>query len=257
MSKLWVFGDSCSSNLTELRTNSMIEDFIQKFNNGKDYEIWYETVARELGMESQSLGKSGSCNYGIFERICENFDLINEDDIVIINWSVLERYRIGIGDRKQDYLTILATYMNEKHGQWLYEQTKKMLDVADVTIESVVEIGYNRSKSKELFQNEINSWSYFIYSYFKSKNIKVIFWGLTEEQNYYFMSAYPPVIEKRGLIVHETNNEIQDWHFGVTGNKIFAEYVIQKIKSENLDLPKELFFTPHRSAPHPLKKKMV
>jgi hypothetical protein len=255
MSKLWIFGDSCSSSLTELRNNFMIEDFVQKFNGGKEYEIWYEIVAKELGMDVETFGKSGSCNYAIFERICRNIDLINENDIVIINWTVVERYRVATGNRNADYVTILATYMSEEHGKWIYESTKKMLDKADVSVESAVEIGFNRYKFNPLFQNEINSWSYFIYTYLKSKNVNVIFWGLTLMQPYYFMEAYQPIIEKEGLIHHETNNEIKDWHFGVSGNKLFADFVIKKIETQEFDILKDLFFVP--SAPHPVKKNLL
>jgi len=255
MSKLWIFGDSCSSSLTELRHNHMIEDFIQKFNGGKDYDIWYEIVAKELGMEVETFGKSGSCNYAIFERICNNIDLFNENDIVIINWTVIERYRVAMGNRNTDYVTILATYMSEEHGKWIYNSTKKMLDDADVSMESAVEIGYNRYKFNPLFQNEINSWSYFIYTFFKSKNIKVVFWGLTLTQPYYFMNTYESIIEKKGLIHHETNEEIKDWHFGLSGNKFFAGHVIDKIKTEDFDLSKDLFFVP--PAPHPFKKRKL
>jgi hypothetical protein len=234
----------------------MIEDFVQKFNDGKDYDIWYEIVGKELGIDVETFGKSGSCNYAIFERICQNFDIINENDIVIINWTVVERFRVAMGNRITDYVTILATYMTEEHGKWIYDSTKKMLDKADVTIESAIEIGFNRYKFNPLFQNEINSWSYLIYSFFKSKNIKVVFWGLTLTQPYYFMEAYQPIMEKKGLIHHETNGEIKDWHFGVSGNKLFADYVIEKIKSENFDLLKDHFFitSPH---PHPIKKRNI
>jgi hypothetical protein len=233
----------------------MIEDFVQKFNGGKEYEIWYEIVAKELGMDVETFGKSGSCNYAIFERICRNIDLINENDIVIINWTVVERYRVATGNRNADYVTILATYMAEEHGKWIYESTKKMLDKADVSVESAVEIGFNRYKFNPLFQNEINSWSYFIYTYLKSKNVNVIFWGLTLMQPYYFMDAYQPIIEKEGLIHHETNNEIKDWHFGVSGNKLFADFVIKKIETQEFDILKDLFFVP--SAPHPVKKNLL
>ena len=253
MSKLWIFGDSCSSSLTELRHNHMIEDFIQKYNGGKDYDIWFEIVGKELEMETETFGKSGSCNYGIFERICKNIDLINENDVVIINWSVIERFRVAFGNRLTDYVTILATYMSEEHGKWIYDSTKKMLDMADVSIESTVEIGHNRYKYNALFQNEINSWSYFIYTFFKNKNVKVIFWGLTLTQKYYFMNAYEPIIEKKGLIHHETNDEIKDWHFGVEGNKLFANYVIEKIKSNDFELSKDMFF--EILSPHPIKKR--
>jgi hypothetical protein len=174
---------------------------------------------------------------------------------VIINWTVVERYRVATGNRNADYVTILATYMSEEHGKWIYESTKKMLDKADVSVESAVEIGFNRYKFNPLFQNEINSWSYFIYTYLKSKNVNVIFWGLTLMQPYYFMEAYQPIIEKEGLIHHETNNEIKDWHFGVSGNKLFADFVIKKIETQEFDILKDLFFVP--SAPHPVKKNLL
>lgn len=255
MSKLWVFGDSCSSSLTELRHNPLIENFIQNYNGGQDYKIWYEIAADKLGIDCETFGKSGSCNYAIFERICNNWDLINENDIVIINWSVLERFRVPFGSKNGDYITILATYMSETHGKWIYDTTKKHLEMADVSIESAIEVGYNRYKFEHLFQNEVNSWSYLIYNFFKQRNINVIFWGLTKKQNYYFMQAYDAIIEKKGLIHQETNNGVMDWHFGITGNEFFADYIIEKIMSNDFELPKELFFS--LPSPHPVKRKII
>jgi len=255
MSKLWVFGDSCSSSLTELRNNPLIEDFVQRYNGGNDYEIWYEIAARKLGMECESFGKSGSCNYAILERICANWDVINENDIVVINWSVLERFRVAFGPSNRDYITILATYMSETHGKWIYDSTKKHLKNSDVSIESAIEVGYNRYKFEHLFQNEVNSWSYMVYNFFKQRNVNVIFWGLTKMQDYYFMQVYDAIIEKKGLIHQETNDDILDWHFGLTGNDIFADYIIEKIKSNDFEIPKERFFIP--PPPHPIKKPLI
>lgn len=244
MNKLFVFGDSCSSEIDKLRSNPYVNDYVLKYHNGVSYKPWFEYLAEMFEFEHLSFGLPGACNYKIMERVSENSDLITEGDIIIIQWSVLDRFRVAL-DNDGRYETVLPTVLAKDAGKWLLDglQANIKSSNTEISLESLMDIGYNRIKYPEIFRVEMNSWSFLLYQHFKMKNCKVYFWGLPAKQNYYLLAGMRYMEDNQGLIFQETKKEIMDWHFSAMGNKIFAEELYRIIISGQMDnITKRDFF---------------
>ena len=87
-----------------------------KYLNGEPFpKIWPQLLAEKLNADLVCLGLDGACNYTIFDKFCGYVDNINEDDLVIIGWSFIERYRIY--DEKINNLLVQilkSTFLNYK-----------------------------------------------------------------------------------------------------------------------------------------------
>jgi hypothetical protein len=227
MSKLFVFGDSFSSNLDKLRHNKNVDIYANEFGVNGQYDIWFEIIKRKMDIETVCLGNPGASNNEIFQTICKNINLIQENDTVIINWSVIERFRVA--KNEHTFITILPTYITTDQGSYLMDSIKMELKNSDISIDSIVDIGYNRVKNEKIFQREVNDWSRLLFKYFKSNNIRVLFWGIGHPQKYFFNDWHMPESKQKVTIKDESGGKINDLHFGVNGNKLFADKVIETI----------------------------
>jgi len=87
---LWIFGDSysCEWNIV---TGERHKEYV------KDYKPILHIsniIKKELNCDNVYNGaRSGNCNYSILQSICECIDKIKKDDIVIIGWSEITRWR--------------------------------------------------------------------------------------------------------------------------------------------------------------------
>lgn len=93
--KLFTFGDSFTVTFKEhLRGGSLwagrYVDYIKETP-----EIYSEIICNHLDLELKNHAIGGSSNYTIFETILENKKYISPQDIIIINWSAINRFRIA------------------------------------------------------------------------------------------------------------------------------------------------------------------
>lgn len=93
MAKLFVFGCSYTQ---DFNTNR-IENYIQyyKFRGGNYPETWSEVLGRLLNYEVVNYGVGGSGNEQIFQQFCDKCSEIKQGDMVIIEWSYVNRYRFA------------------------------------------------------------------------------------------------------------------------------------------------------------------
>jgi hypothetical protein len=183
MANIWTFGDSF--------TKHNRKEYIDW--KGREPQQWPNYLANKLDLGLYNLGQGGLSNYGIFVKVCDNSDLFETNDIVIIGWGLLSKFRI-IQDNNffdvhpNDSRTEFAYYQdNRKHNKWV---------------------------------DEIKSWENLLGALGHAKNFTIITWSFEE-----------PLLDDRRYfefetISEETNNEINDDHLSEKGHNDLAEYFI-------------------------------
>lgn len=204
MRRLFVFGDSYTKQWDSLSPYSEYKGYIPK--------TYSEIISEELGIQCFNFSKGGWSNYDIFESVCQNVDSIRENDIVIILWSGLSRFRL----------------VNHRLDMWIplqpnsFEINKKANLMPDgINKNTIDEIIFNRQHI--LYKEEVQNWIRLLKHTFKSN----IFINST-------WSDYDWNIDKikYETIIDETNGKIVDWHWSETGQYDFARWCISKIKTD-------------------------
>ncbi len=179
MSKILIFGDSFSCEYDRMS----IEYVKWKGYVPKNFP---ELLSDKLNLKYFNFAQGGFDNYTIFHSIINNIKIIEEDDIVIIGWSLIERFRL----------------VNDKN--WIsignYSIDAKIKDISSNTI---LECLSNRLTNSDLYIQELNNFIFIINSLLKN-NI-IIHWSWTD----YNANFTVPYI-KYDSIKNETN--IDDLH---------------------------------------------
>ena len=94
MNTLWIFGDSFSS---EFDYNNLHENHISYMNiiGVNHIPVRGTVLAEKLGYQIKNLAKGGSSNYQIFQDYCDSCHLIQPNDIVIVGWGLIDKFRIS------------------------------------------------------------------------------------------------------------------------------------------------------------------
>lgn len=90
MKKLWILGDSWLCPWDSVLARGQ-----------KEYVMRYQPKLHVSNIlkdklecnEVVNLAKSGNCNYSILESLCKNINKITKDDIIVIGWSEITRWR--------------------------------------------------------------------------------------------------------------------------------------------------------------------
>ena len=206
--KLWCFGDS----FTE-RYNQNV-DWCKQYINFKGYypKVYCDFIGDNLNVESENLGEGGSDNYTIFGAICKNVHRIKENDIVIIGWSSVIRFRLA-----------------NKNGGWVKFIPEMITDYhishhTNVLRSTVEDILINRDN--QVFYNEVNGWIHFINT--TLKNNKVIHWTPFRDNDR--LNVYK--FEEFQTIKMETKI-INDNHYSENGHKKLST-ILTNLLSKNL-----------------------
>ena len=119
--KLYCFGDS----YTEGYKNDMSfwpYDAYRKFlgaNHPSDMPpVWSEILGKRLEIESENLGKGGLSNHEIFFRISEHSHRFQKDDIVIINWTYIQRCMWVVDEMVPNDYTNHMMSISPHQGKW-------------------------------------------------------------------------------------------------------------------------------------------
>jgi hypothetical protein len=213
MGTVWTFGDS----LTEGFKSGDL--WARTYVKWKGYiPLTYgEIVANNFEYQIINLGKGGSDNYTIFETFCKNVNKFEENDIVIIGWSDIGRFRLcNINGR---WTSIVPNFLND------------ITNIDNLSQNTVNEILVNRTS--DVYIDEVNNWINVIK---KSLNgIKLINWSTFNQGkiNGYFINN----IE---LIFNETNGKVNDSHFSEKGQRTVAETIIKLINGTNNEIKSKL-----------------
>lgn len=202
---LWTFGDSYTAGFIK-------QQWADSYIKWKGYtpKVYGDIVSEELGIQLINRGVSGSDNYTIFENICNASPHIKKNDIIIVGWTSLQRFRLAL-----DSGTWIKLLPNAKR------DVSSLQNISNKTID---EIFVNRMN--DLYLSEVVSWIKFIDSAFSS-NI-VIHW-----------SPFGLNLSKHFLKIHymdiktETNGEVDDGHYSEIGHVNLAKDLLKFIQTPN------------------------
>ena len=167
--KLYCFGDS----YTEGYKNDMSfwpYDAYRKFlgaHHPSDMPpLWPERLGELLDVETENLGKGGLSNQEIFFRISEHSHRFQKDDIVIINWTYIQRCMWVVDEKVPNDYTNHMMSISPHQGKW-YDRNglyKKTWDA----------IAVNRTHPSWTY--EIKRYSEIIDTLSKTIGFKVYYW---------------------------------------------------------------------------------
>ncbi len=208
MGKLYVFGCSYSTVFNE---NSLFNPDMKKYYNfrGGNFPLtWSEILSKDLGLELVNTAQNGFDNYSIFENFCKLSDKITSEDIVIIGWSQVFRFRLY--SKLKNQLRSVNVW-----------QTNKNFDLSEISQQTLDEVLVNRDN--KLWIDEVYNWMKLINHLSKLVKFKLYYWSFfVEFPEFYIINDLLNLGAK--YISHETNGEVGDNHFGEKGHQVQAEY---------------------------------
>jgi hypothetical protein len=205
---LWVFGDSYSTPYED-RT---IGDWVIPYIEWKGYvpKTFGDVLSKELDITVKHLAKGGLDNDTIFEIIIKSAPLIQKEDIVIIGWSSILRFRLA--NSGKGFTTIIPNF-NVHH------------TLSFISTNTIEEILVNRSLlgyKNELYDRiKFLNWLFddmilIQWTPFWNKGIKI--WGN----------------KSLSTITSETNNLIVDYHYSELGHKQLTNEFLEMINDDTL-----------------------
>jgi hypothetical protein len=208
MGKLYVFGCSFSSVFSEKSLFNPDMKKYYEFRGGNFPSTWSEILSEDLGLELVNTAQNGFDNYSIFENFCKLSDKITSEDIVIIGWSQVFRFRLYSKSKNQ----------LRSVNVW---QTNKNFDLSEISQQTLDEVLVNRDN--QLWIDEVYNWMKLINHLSKLVKFKLYYWSFfVEFPEYYIINELLNLGAK--YISHETNGEVGDNHFGEKGHQVQAEY---------------------------------
>lgn len=205
--KLWCFGDSYTQ-----RYNPNV-DWCKNYIDFKGYhpKVYCDFLGDELKIDSENLGVGGYDNYSIFETLCKNIHRIKEDDIIIIGWSSVIRFRLA-----------------SKDGSWVKFVPGAVTDFhishhTDVSRTTIEEIFINRDN--HVYFNEVNSWIHFINC--TMKNNKIVHWTPFDDN----VNLNAHKLLKLETIKMETET-VEDNHYSENAHKKLSSMFIEILKNK-------------------------
>jgi hypothetical protein len=237
MNNLWIFGDSfCTTCHPNQRSDNM-KGYLSSVEIN-EIDSWSELLSKKLNLNLINLAKGGNSNYQIFQDFCDYCHLIKENDIVIIGWGLIQKFRISENNK----------FLNINSGN-----NRSYVGVSKSTIDSILK---NRSKYTVIDDTRIDRWAFEVYGWetsiqvlSRNKKFKVFFWSTEEprliyceldeyksNKNYLCKESKKPLItylKELGCpsMSDETNNLIGDSHFGIKGHYLQSEIFYKEIIS--------------------------
>ena len=226
MNRLWVFGDNSSCIFS--RTKERRFAYYKQCRNDIFPASWSELLSNKLNLKLNNLAVSGQSNYDIFEWFCKYSNSLKENDIVLIGWSYVQRFRL-FDEYTNEYITIRPNSL-------IYSNVPTLLN--GISLSSIDEILKNRINDKWI--SEINNWEVLIKAFCELKKCKLYFWTFDETLNKpEYLSGvdknFREYLIKNGAedITIETNGKLIDEHFGEKGQLVQSEYFFNCINNKN------------------------
>lgn len=227
MNTLWIFGDSFSSDFDYKNLHGNHKSYMDIFNI-EHIPVWASVLGEKLEYDVKNLAKGGSSNYQIFQDYCDSCHLIQPNDIVIVGWGLIDKFRISQNNK------VVNIHPNNTRD---YENMSK--STLDEMIKNRQEV-YN---GIDVWAGEINGWENAMDTLSKNKGYEIYFWSSEEDRlmkqedkkNYLCSESKKSLIHYlRDLgclsMSQETNNVVGDSHFGLQGHNKQAEIFYNEIK---------------------------
>ena len=240
MKTLWIFGDSFSTRFDHNNLHDNHRRYMEIMGIS-EIKTWSDSLAEKLGRELKNLARGGDSNYQTFQNICDNCYEIKEDDIVIVGWGLITKFRISYNNQ---FVNIHPQGEIKDYGSLSKETIQEILD------NRLKDLRY--SGKRDRYAEEVNMWEKVISVLAKNKKFEVYFWSSEEERlincepnkhknksNYLYKDSKEPLIHyvrKKGCTTmeDETNGLVSDSHFGVGGHNKLADIFYDEIKNLKL-----------------------
>jgi len=218
MNTLWTFGDSMTfgHGCNELCVSETKEDYLSYKKEGDD--IWSNHLGRLLNYDVKNLGKNGVSNDYIFDTIIDNFDIIDEKDVVIINTTLYGRIDVPIGD---SLCNVLSSYEGAKN------IVKTPYDEDDLEkMESIINFQFHFSNHKFYKERSRKRFEFLKNRFINDKKIRFFYmWSLEDDDGIY---------RSFQTIKDHTNGKVNDTHFSFKGHLDFAHYIHSSMDNKKL-----------------------
>jgi hypothetical protein len=232
MNKLWTFG--CSYTEGYVESSQTFQEY-KKYCGGEFPKTWTEILAEKLNLLLVNKGEGASGNQQIFQEFCKNSNKFSQNDIIIIGWTFLERYRIALDD--QTWLKLGPGKVNQN------------IAISEDCHESLV---INRTLKP--YVDEIYNYEKLIDRFCESLSINVYYWTIINELIY---NQPKDILHDRKYLINdlikdqydnvftvsnkfggynifeETNGLIQDYHQSKTGHEVQANLFYNHIVEQN------------------------
>jgi hypothetical protein len=229
MSTLWIFGCSYSAEYTHRGVISKNFQQYKDYRNGILPDVWGKILSNKLGYDYTNCADGGVGNDFIFEQVCKNSENFKKDDILIIQWSYMDRFRWVVDNQWQHFTSntkipfISQEFCDETFVTRTHDLSIKTIFEFEKIIEVLAKaIGFN-----------VYFWTgdYLISELIpKDKKLDKKYIGCK-----YINpngTIFDKILFKRNgkRIFEETNNSVDDNHFGESAHKIMAELFYEHIK---------------------------
>lgn len=232
MSKLILFG--CSYTAEFHFDEGFVQPFTDyyKFRGGNFPMTWGQVLAKKLNLELVNYGKGGNGNDQIFQDVCKHSSEFGPDDVVIIGWSYMARFRwahfLGNHWEKMGPHYLTCENINEKtHNDIIHNRTHQLYVEQIYDFEKIIE-SLSKSVGFKL--------------YFWSADYQIIYPNESINKKYKYLgnkyikegeTIFDEVFRRNGQrILEETNGLIRDLHFGESGHLILGEIFYSHISNK-------------------------
>jgi hypothetical protein len=233
MSTLFTFGCSYTEDYNDNHQNYKL---YKEFRGGTFPKTWPTLLSEKFGFTLKNYGLSAAGNQEIFTNFCKRCYEFKKGDIVIFQWSFIERYRLS----------------NISGNNWLHLGSGTINDDSPILKECHEKIIINRTLKP--YYNEIYDFEKIIDRLSEEVGFEVYYWTIINELIYNlpkdilqqkkyllhdkikdsFDNTFSLVLKNGGQwIIDETNNEVNDFHMGELGHEIQAELFYEYIKKYN------------------------
>ena len=197
MKKLWIIGDSFSSDFYEPTDEPDSWKNLYCDYKGYNPKFFGHFVSEDLNMDYEILTKGIFDNYKMIELFVDNMDRFNEGDIISFGWTATSRLR----------------FVNESTNQWEVINARGMTgDVFQgMTVSTLSEIAANRDH--KLYLKELIKLTKLINK--SLPNVSIIHWTWTNNSYFHYER-----------ISDETENKLNDLHWSENGHRQFADWFI-------------------------------
>jgi hypothetical protein len=217
--KIWIFGDSFSTPFDKFQ-KIYCPTVVEYLKDRESMPMSYgEILSTRLGLVLRNKATSGASNQTIFHSLIFHMDSIQSEDIIIIGWSHVQRFRVS--ELSNRFCDIKISDKVPKYLEGMFEQ--------DALNQFIINRGTN-----DIFFTEIIDYIKVINRLFPNK--KVYNWTWVEpifskdriyEKLYYNNLSIP--YKPYTTINKETEGKYDDIHYGEIGHQELSKDLLNVI----------------------------
>ena len=243
MNTLYTFGCSFTENFDPFikHPGTTRYDYIMNYHNGNIPKSWPQIMSEQLNMKLRNhggidgiigkTGMEGNCNFSIFNNICMASKDFQRGDIVIIEWTHMERFKWADHDTNRittitpnqipieyDKNVIESIFVNRTHVLWMEELFKYQILINKLADTIGLRV-YYWTIDKKIVEYKIDE--------INDINNR---WLLSDTLKY--DKPYQEIVKENGglRIIDETNEVIIDDHMASSGHEVLANLFLKYIQ---------------------------